>query len=85
MVASADLRGRQPRQSRVDNQANQLAARDLKGHLLPDRNHGFGNEAYMVRRRWDYFVRYLLGAEPPAGYELKPPAGAGRGGAAPRQ
>jgi hypothetical protein len=26
----------------------------------------------MVRRRWDYFVRHLLGAEPPAGYELKP-------------
>jgi dipeptidyl aminopeptidase/acylaminoacyl peptidase len=102
-----------------DNQANQLAARNLKGHLLlahgtmdsnvppyntllvvdelikankdfdllllPNRNHGFGNEAYMVRRRWDYFVRYLLGAEPPAGYELKPPAGAGRGGVAPAQ
>ena len=28
----------------------------------------------MIRRRWDYFVRYLLGAEPPAGYELHPPA-----------
>jgi dipeptidyl aminopeptidase/acylaminoacyl peptidase len=101
-----------------DNQANQLAAGNLKGHLLlahgtmdsnvppyntllvvdelikankdfdllllPNRNHGFGNEAYMVRRRWDYFVRYLLGAEPPAGYELKPPAGAGRGGVAPQ-
>jgi len=24
----------------------------------------------MVRRRWDYFVRHLLGAEPPP-YELK--------------
>jgi hypothetical protein len=31
----------------------------------------------MLRRRWDYFVRHLLGAEPPQGYELKPPA-AGR-------
>jgi dipeptidyl aminopeptidase/acylaminoacyl peptidase len=102
-----------------DNQANQLVAGNLKGHLLlahgtmdsnvppyntllvvdelikankdfdllllPNRNHGFGNEAYMVRRRWDYFVRYLLGAEPPAGYELKPTAGAGRGGVAPPQ
>jgi dipeptidyl aminopeptidase/acylaminoacyl peptidase len=102
-----------------DNQANQLVARNLKGHLLlahgtmdnnvppyntllvvnelikankdfdllllPNRNHGFGNEAYMVRRRWDYFVRYLLGAEPPAGYELKPPAGGGRGGVTPPQ
>jgi dipeptidyl-peptidase 4 len=41
--------------------------------LFPNRGHGFGSEPYMVRRRWDYFVRHLLGAEPPAGYELKPP------------
>jgi hypothetical protein len=27
----------------------------------------------MVRRRWDYFVRNLLGAEPPKEYEIKPP------------
>ena len=27
-----------------------------------------------VRRRLDYFVRHLLGAEPPQGYELHPPA-----------
>jgi hypothetical protein len=25
----------------------------------------------MMRRRWDYFVRNLLGAEPPKEYELK--------------
>ena len=30
----------------------------------------------MTRRRWDYFVRYLLGAEPPQEYELHPPASA---------
>ncbi len=29
----------------------------------------------MVRRRWDYFVRYLLHGEPPAGYELHAPIG----------
>jgi dipeptidyl-peptidase-4 len=91
-----------------DNQANQLVAKNLKGHLLlahgtmdnnvppyntllvvnelikankdfdllllPNRNHGFGNEPYMVRRRWDYFVRYLLGGEPPQGYEMHVPA-----------
>jgi hypothetical protein len=41
--------------------------------LLPNRRHGFGSEAYMVRRRWDYFVRHLLGATPPAGYEIRAP------------
>ena len=41
--------------------------------MLPNRNHGFGNEPYMVRRRWDYFVRYLLGVEPPHEYQLHPP------------
>ena len=92
-----------------DNQANQLAAKNLKGKLLiahgttdsnvppdntmlvvnelikankdfdllllPNRGHGFGNESYMVRRRWDYFVKNLLGAEPPKEYEMHPPAG----------
>ena len=28
---------------------------------------------YMVRRRGDYFVKFLMGAEPPANYEIKPP------------
>lgn len=49
------------------------ANKDFDLILLPNRSHGFGNEAYMVRRRWDYFVRYLLGAEPPREYELRPP------------
>src|ERR1017187_7796426 len=73
-----------PRHENYDNQANQLVAKNLKGHLLlahgtmdnnvppvntmlavnelikankdfdllplPNRNHGFGNEPYMVRR-----------------------------------
>ena len=25
----------------------------------------------MMRRRWDYFVRNLLGAEPPRDYEFR--------------
>jgi dipeptidyl aminopeptidase/acylaminoacyl peptidase len=87
-----------------DNQANELVAKNLRGHLLlahgttdnnvppentflvvnelikankdfdllmlPNRGHGFGNEPYMVRRRWDYFVRYLMDAEPPKEYEM---------------
>jgi dipeptidyl aminopeptidase/acylaminoacyl peptidase len=28
---------------------------------------------YFTRKRWDYFVRHLLGAEPPAGYEVSAP------------
>jgi hypothetical protein len=25
---------------------------------------------YLVRRRWDYFVQYLLGVTPPANFEI---------------
>ena len=50
------------------------ANKDFDLILLPNRGHGFGNEPYMVRRRWDYFVKHLLGAEPPSNYEIKPPA-----------
>jgi dienelactone hydrolase len=55
------------------------ANKDFDLIIFPNRGHGFGSEPYMVRRRWDYFVRHLMGAEPPQGYELKPPA-SGRGG-----
>jgi len=50
------------------------ANKDFDLLMLPNRGHGFGNEPYMVRRRWDYFVRYLLGAEPPKEYEMHAPA-----------
>jgi dipeptidyl aminopeptidase/acylaminoacyl peptidase len=50
------------------------ANKDFDLILFTDRGHGFGADPYMIRRRWDYFVRYLLGAEPPQGYELHPPA-----------
>jgi dipeptidyl-peptidase 4 len=46
------------------------ANKDFDLILLPNRAHGFGNEPYMVRRRWDYFVKNLLGAEPPHEYEI---------------
>ncbi len=38
----------------------------------PDRAHGL-NEPYFIRRRWDYFVTHLLGAEPPKEYEITRP------------
>jgi dipeptidyl-peptidase-4 len=46
------------------------ANKDFDLLLLPNRAHGFGNEPYMVRRRWDYFVKYLLGTEPPKEYQI---------------
>jgi dipeptidyl aminopeptidase/acylaminoacyl peptidase len=49
------------------------ANKDFDLLLLPNRGHGFANEPYMIRRRWDYFVRNLMGAEPPSGFELHPP------------
>jgi dipeptidyl aminopeptidase/acylaminoacyl peptidase len=50
------------------------ANKDFDLLMLPNRGHGFGNEPYMIRRRWDYFVKHLLGAEPPQEFELHPPA-----------
>ena len=41
--------------------------------VLPNRNHGFANEPYVVKRTWDYFVQHLLGKEPPAGYVIRRP------------
>ncbi|HEX5354319.1 MAG TPA: DPP IV N-terminal domain-containing protein [Rhodanobacteraceae bacterium] len=90
-----------------DNQANQLIAKNLKGHLmlthgsiddnvptgetylvinalikankdfdmmiLPNKHHGYADDSsYVMRRRWDYFVKYLSGNTPP--HEFKIPA-----------
>ncbi len=42
--------------------------------LIPNVHHGYGAATnYMTRRRWDYFVRYLMGATPPHEYLMKPP------------
>ena len=46
------------------------ANKDFDLILLPNRTHGFGNEPYMVRRRWDYFVKNLLGTDPPKEYQI---------------
>jgi dipeptidyl aminopeptidase/acylaminoacyl peptidase len=47
------------------------ANKDFDLLLFPNRTHGFGSEPYMIRRRWDYFVKHLLGAEPPKEYRFK--------------
>ncbi|HKW87311.1 MAG TPA: DPP IV N-terminal domain-containing protein [Candidatus Acidoferrales bacterium] len=103
------LEKKQDGTTNYDNQANELIAKNLTGHLLlahgtiddnvppyntllvvdelikankdfdllllPNEHHGYADDSnYMTRRRWDYFVRYLLGAEPPHEYEMHPPA-----------
>ena len=53
------------------------ANKDFDLILFPSQRHGYGSQSnYMMRQRWDYFVKWLLGAEPPKEYEI----GAGRRG-----
>jgi len=47
------------------------ANKDFDLIIFPNRRHGFSLEDYMVRKRWDYFVRHLLGAEPPKEYQFR--------------
>jgi dipeptidyl aminopeptidase/acylaminoacyl peptidase len=47
------------------------ANKDFDLLMIPNAGHGFGAAGnYMMRRRWDYFVRHLLGAEPPKDYQI---------------
>jgi dipeptidyl-peptidase-4 len=48
--------------------------------LIPNSGHGYTPANYVMRRRWDYFVKYLLDAEPPRDYVI-PAAPRGRAGA----
>ncbi|RZA17969.1 MAG: S9 family peptidase [Lysobacteraceae bacterium] len=49
------------------------ANKDFDLLLLPNARHGYGVDSYYVmRRRWDYFVKNLLGVEPPPQFELAP-------------
>jgi len=41
------------------------ANKDFDMLMLPNRGHGFAREPYMMRKRWDYFVKHLMGATPP--------------------
>jgi dipeptidyl-peptidase 4 len=46
--------------------------KDFDLMVFPNRGHGYANEPYHLRLTWDYFTRHLLGAEPPAGYRIRP-------------
>jgi dipeptidyl-peptidase 4 len=48
------------------------ANKDFDLLILPNLPHFCDGDPYFVRKRWDYFVRHLLGVEPPPGYRIEP-------------
>ncbi|BAV05739.1 S9 family peptidase [Filimonas lacunae] len=52
-------------------EALEKANKDYDLIVFPSSQHGFGTfSPYMMRRRWDYFVRHLLNTAPPKEYLL---------------
>ncbi len=50
------------------------ANKDFDLLMIPNAHHAYGAAAnYMMRKRWDYFVRNLAGDTPPKEYTMKPP------------
>jgi dipeptidyl aminopeptidase/acylaminoacyl peptidase len=47
------------------------ANKDFDVLVMPNRNHGFATDPYLIRRTWDYFVKNLMGATPPDGYLIR--------------
>jgi dipeptidyl aminopeptidase/acylaminoacyl peptidase len=47
------------------------ANKDFDFLVVPNTNHGSAGSLYFQRRRWDYFVKNLMGVEPPKEYLLK--------------
>lgn len=55
-------------------EALQKANKSFDLVIFPNSAHGYGSYSpYMMRRRWDYFVQNLLGAQAPYDYQMKPP------------
>lgn len=49
------------------------ANKDFDLIIFPHARHGYGEDSYyMMRRRWDYFVKHLMGATPPENFEIDP-------------
>jgi dipeptidyl aminopeptidase/acylaminoacyl peptidase len=52
-------------------EALEKANKDYGLVIFPNSRHGYGQYSlYMMRRRWDYFVKNLLHKEPPKEYKL---------------
>lgn len=65
----------------MDNNVNPAATLRLAGELIkankdfdliiiPNRRHGLNDHPYFIRKRWDYFVKHLMGQEPPKEYSI---------------
>ncbi len=53
-------------------EALEKANKDYDLVIFPNSHHGYGQYSlYMMRRRWDYFVKNLSGKIPPKEYEIK--------------
>jgi len=44
--------------------------KDFDVMVFPNRGHGYANETYNIRLTWNYFVKHLLGADPPSNYRI---------------
>ena len=59
--------------SRVRGKRRKAAeSEEMRIVIMPNRDHGL-NDPYVIRRRWDYFVRHLLGVEPPKEFRIVRP------------
>lgn len=60
-------------------EALEKANKDYDLVIFPNSAHGYGQYSYyMMRRRWDYFVKNLRGIEPPKEFDLRAPAAPAR-------
>ena len=47
--------------------------KDFDSLIFPNSAHTVARFPYVIRKKWDYFVRHLLGQQPPEGFDLTPP------------
>ena len=53
-------------------EALEKAGKDFDLIVFPNSHHGYGQySTYMMRRRWDYFVKNLLGKRPPKEFKIE--------------
>ena len=47
------------------------ANKDFDLLIIPGAHHSLRGNGYFIRRRWDFFVKHLLGVEPPQGFQIQ--------------